>query len=252
MSQNMTIFRKLVDGQWFTTNVEKIKHARDSVQKNRIYRISSRQTRSRILFHPDILDACQYSHEELLVFSSVIKSERISQGQLIPCAWIPECELYFQHDHELVLRMIARGYLDRWINADHVLVVTLTPWSAWSLGYKIGEVLIRWYQQEIQYVGNRYHGMTRKKVKILRHDYESYWIPAGWPERRQRSVLNLGERPLDNYIDTIHEQDARKYYRDQDMNEFTDNATEAYRIMNIPVAPLRKPGPKPRKKYKRV
>lgn len=148
-------------------------------------------------FSPDDAGEKLFSKEQIDILKSILSSRLVIQGKLRPVVFCTLFELQVQFDRRVLEHMVEDAILELWAHPEFGVTVTLSPWTAKTLNYHIGEYWISW----IEYVDSRKGHNRRKAWKKVRYwDVELRWRRDNAPEKRVKLPSNSRERPM-NFTD---------------------------------------------------
>jgi hypothetical protein len=169
-----------------------------------------------------------FSKQEVIFLCSIVNSSHISNGRIRKIYWCTRAELIEQFGDDLYKQLQSRQAIEEWQYHDDYPIVTLTPWCAKVLGFRLVEYWVRHIEKV-----EEYRGLNRrpKRIRIQRWDTEACWTYCDRPERSIRIPGNTCELPLiGDPEDKRYQENRFEYLEDWHTWSFTKNPKKALGI----------------------
>lgn len=169
-----------------------------------------------------------FSQWEGIFLCAIINSTRIDRGHVCRIYWCKQEEMIASFGGDLFHELWKRGAIQAWLHQEGYMAVTLTPWCAAVLGFRIAEYWVRYFDRVKEYRGV---GRRLARVRVQRWDTEAYWTYRDRPERSIRIPGNTCELPLaGDPEDKRHHDKKEEYLENLETWTFTKNPTKAITI----------------------
>jgi hypothetical protein len=169
-----------------------------------------------------------FSEWEAMFLCAIVNSTRSITKHVHRIYWCNKEDMIAQFGEDLYQRLLDRGAIQTWYHHEGFEAVTLTPWCAHVLGFRISEYWVRHIDRIKEYRGV---GRRLARIRVQRWDTEPYWTYCDRPERPIRVPSNTCELPLiGDPEDQRYNQEIQEYLEDWQTWTFTKNPRKAITI----------------------